>query len=101
LGLSQRVGTSWIAGGLFGLVCGGASIVEELKEGRLSNEDVEGLHLSIGIHHAIVEDPILFMMMGLSPFWLIVPRLIMAILVVRLYSLYHRIAKKSSSDHTG
>ena len=93
LGLSQRVGVLWFTGAVFGLVYGAAVIFEEVKEGNLTKEELEELHLSIGIHHSVIEDPAIFMTMGLSAFWLWVPRLIVVILVVRLLSLWHLIRK--------
>ena len=76
-------------------------IVEEAKEGHLNKEELEGLHLSIGINHSVVEDPALFLALGLNAFWLWVPRLITAMLAVRLLSLWQysfgkRQASKSS-----
>ena len=98
LGLSKRVGILWIAGAIFGLAYGAVVIIGEAKEGRLSKEELEGLHLSIGINHSIIEDPLFFLAMGLNAFWLWVPRLIMAILVVRLFSLWQRGARRRDSN---
>jgi hypothetical protein len=88
LGLSPRVGLLWITGAFFGVAYGAAIILREVEEGNLSKEDLEGLHLSIGINHSVVEDPALFMSMGIHPFWLYIPRTTMAMLVVRLHSLW-------------
>lgn len=73
LGLSEKAGTLWIAGAFFGLIYGSAVILEEMKEGLLTDEEVEKLHLSIGINHSFIEDPILFMALGVSFFWAWVP----------------------------
>jgi hypothetical protein len=73
----------------FGLVHSAAVIFEEVKEGNLTKEELEELHLSVAIPHSVIEEPAIFLTMGLSAFWLWVPRLIMAILVVRLLSLWH------------
>ena len=94
-GLSEKVGILWMTGAVFGLAYGAAVIIEEAKEGRLSKEELEGLHLSIGINHAVIEDPALFLTMGLNAFWLWVPRLIMAILVVHLFGLWKRWVRKA------
>jgi hypothetical protein len=91
LGLSDRVGILWMAAVVFGLVYGAAVIVEEAGRGHLSREELEPLHLSIGINHSMVEDPMLFLALGLSAFWLWVPRLIMAMLAVRLLTLWTRL----------
>jgi hypothetical protein len=88
MGLNQKVGFLWMTAVVFGLSYGGAVIVEEAKNGRLSSDDLELLHLSIGMNHSMVEDPPLFMSLGINPFWLYVPRLLMAIVVVRLVRLY-------------
>jgi hypothetical protein len=90
LGLSQKVGILWIAGAIFGLVYSSAVIVEEANQKSLSKVELEGLQLSIGIHHSIIEDPAIFISLGLSPFWMVVPRLIAAMVFVRVFSLWHR-----------
>jgi spore maturation protein SpmB len=93
MGLDKKLGFLWMTAIVFGLSYGGAVIVEETKDGSLSKEDLEMLHLSIGINHSMVEDPALFMSLGLSAFWLYVPRLIMAIVTVRLLRLWFRFSK--------
>ena len=88
MGLDNKVGFLWLTAVIFGVAYGGAVIVEEVKAGHLSKEELEELHLSIGINHALVEDPSLFLSLGLSPFWLWVPRIIVAILAERLLTLW-------------
>jgi spore maturation protein SpmB len=87
MGLSRQVGFLWLTAVVFGLAYGGAVIIEESKAGHLSKEELETLHLSIGINHSMVEDPTLFLSLGLSPFWLWVPRLITAVLATRMFTL--------------
>ncbi|MCX5856135.1 MAG: iron transporter [Deltaproteobacteria bacterium] len=93
MGLNQKVGFLWLTAVVFGVAYGGAVIVEEVKSGHLTKEELEELHLSIGINHALVEDPSLFLSLGLNPFWLWVPRIIVAILAERLLTLW-RIIKR-------
>ena len=85
LGLSYRTAVMWVAAALFGLLYGGAFIVEEVKKEVLTKEELERLHIFIGINHAMIEDPALFVVLGLNAFWLWVPRLVMAIVVVQTY----------------
>jgi hypothetical protein len=94
LGLSENAGILWMTAAIFGLAYGAAVIVEEAKEGHLLKEELEGLHLSIGINHALVEDPALFLALGLHPFWLWVPRIITAMVAVRLLTFWQQIYKK-------
>ena len=91
MGLNQKVGFLWLTAIAFGVAYGGAVIVEEVKEGHIKKEDLEKLHLSIGINHSMIEDPALFLSLGLSAFWLWVPRLILAIVAVRLLNIYYKI----------
>jgi hypothetical protein len=90
MGLDKKVGFLWMTAVIFGLAYGGAILVEEIKNGNLSEEERETLHLSIGINHSLVEDPALFFTFGLSPFWLYVPRLLVAMASVRLIRLWQR-----------
>jgi hypothetical protein len=94
MGLDQKVGFLWMTAVIFGLSYGGAIIVEEAKSGHLSKDDLEILHLSIGMNHSMVEDPPLFLPMGIHLFWLYVPRLVMAIVTVRLLRLWQRYARR-------
>jgi len=94
MGLDRKVGFLWMTAVIFGLSYGGAIIVEEAKSGHLSRDDLELLHLSIGMNHSMVEDPALFLPLGIHPFWLYVPRLVMAVIIVRLVRLYQRYARR-------
>lgn len=90
MGLSERVALLWITAALFGLAYGGAVIVEEAKRGEVTDEELESLHLSIGINHAMIEDPALFLPFGIGLFWLWIPRLVLAMAAVRLLGLWRR-----------
>lgn len=91
-GLTGRVGMLWMTAVIFGLTYGGAVIVEETRENRLSQEELLRLHLSIGINHSVIEDPAVFLSLGLSPFWLWVPRIAASILMVHLFTVIARLA---------
>ena len=91
MGLNQKVGLLWLTAIVFGVAYGGAVIVEEAKEGHIKKEELEKLHLSIGINHSMIEDPALFLSLGLSAFWLWVPRFILAIVAVRLLDIYYKL----------
>lgn len=97
MGLDQKVGFLWMTAVVFGLSYGGAIIVEEAKSGNLSKDELEILHLSIGMNHSMVEDPPLFLPMGIHPFWIYVPRLVMAIITVRLLRLWQRHARRHAA----
>lgn len=97
LGLSEKAGILWMTAAIFGLAYGAAVIVEEANEGHLGKEELEALHLSIGINHSLIEDPALFLALGLSAFWLWIPRLIAAVIAVRLFAFYNLLFTKRQS----
>jgi len=99
MGIDQRAGILWLTAVVFGIAYGGAVIVEEAKEGNVTKEELEKLHLSIGINHSMVEDPALFLSLGLSAFWLWIPRLIVAIVAVRLFDLYNKFRSMYRRPH--
>ena len=89
-----KVGFLWLTAVIFGVAYGGAVIVEEVKAGYLTKEELEELHLSIGINHSLLEDPSLFLSLGLSPFWLWVPRMIVAIIAERVLALWRFLKRR-------
>jgi spore maturation protein SpmB len=90
MGLQRQAGFLWLTGVLFGLAYGGAIIVEQSRELQLTPEEVEKLQLSIGINHSMIEDPLLFMPLGVSPFWLWAPRLAAAVTAVYLIGFWFK-----------
>ncbi len=86
LGLDQSCGMLWLTAAFFGLAYGSAVIVDETRSHAYDPEALTRLHLSIGVNHAMIEDPALFLPLGIPPFWLWIPRLIAAILVTHLFS---------------
>ena len=87
MGLSHRVGILWLTAAVFGLTYGAAVIVEEARAGTFEKEEIERLQLSIGINHALIEDPAIFMALGIPAVWLWLPRLVAALAAVHLYRL--------------
>jgi hypothetical protein len=96
-GLAERTAIMFVAGIIFGLLYGGAIIVEESKKGTLTREEIEYLHVSLGINHAMIEDPALFAVLGVNIFWLWLPRLLMAIIAVQVYRGINYLRKRRRS----
>lgn len=95
LGLPARSATLWVTAVVFGLMYGGAVVQEGVRRGELSPSEVERLHVSIGINHSMVEDPALFMALGIGAFWLLVPKLLMAALAVQALRVFELIGGDS------
>ena len=94
LGLSRRTALLWVTAGVFGLMYGGAVLIEEAKKGVLTKEELERLHISIGTNHSMVEEPALWLALGLNGFWLWVPRLVTAVAAVQIYDAVRYFKKK-------
>ncbi len=88
LGLSRRTAMLWVTAVVFGLMYGGAVIQDRVKQGDLTSTELRHLHISIGINHSMLEDPALFMALGLNGFWLWVPKLVMAAIVVHTFRIF-------------
>jgi len=95
MGLSRRVGFLWLTATIFGLSYGAAIILAEAREGRLEKEELESLQVSAGINHAVIEDPVFLMSLGVSVFWSVIPRLAVAVAAVWLLFLWRRLARRS------
>jgi hypothetical protein len=95
LGLSQQTSTLWVTSAAFGLMYGGAVIIDKVRNGFMGKKELERLHISIGINHSMVEDPALFPALALNPFWLWLPKLVMAIIAVQVYRIVHHLTNKS------
>ena len=85
LGLSRRTAMLWVTAVVFGLMYGGAVIQDRAKQGDLTKTELRHLQVSIGINHSMVEDPALFMALGLNGLWLWVPKLVIAAIVVHVF----------------
>ena len=88
MGLSPRVGVLWLTAAVFGLTYGAAVIVEEARGGHFEKDEIERLQLSIGINHALIEDPAVFMALGIPPLWLWGPRLLAALVTVHSHRVW-------------
>jgi len=82
LGLPDQAATMWVTGAGFGLLYGSAVIMEEVKKGALTKEELEHVQVSLGINHSIVEETGLFLALGVNPVWLLIPRFVAAIIGV-------------------
>jgi hypothetical protein len=100
LGLDRSCGMLWMTAAVFGLAYGSAVIVEETRTHAYEPEALTRLHLSIGINHAMIEDPALFLPLGIPVFWLWIPRLVTAVLVTYTFSLFTAL-RRSYAQRTG
>ncbi len=77
----------WMAGIVFGLAYGSGVIIAESKAGHMDHDEMIRLNLSLGISHSLIEDTLLFVAIGASLFWILVPRVVAAAAAVWLFVL--------------
>ncbi|WP_320044547.1 iron transporter [uncultured Desulfobacter sp.] len=85
LGLDKSYALLWMTAAVFGLAYGAAVIVDETKNRTHDPKSLTRLNLSTGVNHAMIEDPSLFLPLGLPALWLWVPRLVAAMVAVWLH----------------
>jgi hypothetical protein len=84
----------WVTGAGFGLLYGSAVIAEETRKGNLTKEELERLQVSIAINHSIVEEPALFLALGVNPLWILIPRFALAIIAVHALRVVRYLKKR-------
>jgi len=82
MGLPANTGFLWMVAYTLGLSYGGAIMISESEEGKLSREDADLLNHHIAISHSQLEDPLLFVAIGYNMGILILPRILLSIVYV-------------------
>lgn len=82
LGLSAEVSYIWLVAQTVGLAYGAGIMKQILEEEGGNASDYRGLNRHIAVNHSLIEDTAIFMMMGVSWYYLIIPRFIFALIIV-------------------
>lgn len=93
MGLPANTGFLWMVAYTLGLSYGGAIMINQSEEGKLSKEDADLLNHHIAVSHSQLEDPLLFVAIGYPMFILIWPRILLAIVSVWVRRFELRIRK--------
>lgn len=96
MGLPRQVTFLWLVGNTLGLAYGSAVILDYAQQGKMSAKDADLLNYHLAISHSQLEDPLLFTVLGLPVFWLMIPRIVLAIGVVWLKRGWDYLAGKHS-----
>ena len=82
MGLPRNTGFLWIVAYTLGLSYGGAVMISQSSEGKLTRREADLLNHHIAVSHSQFEDTLLFAAMGFSIPWLMLPRFMLAIVYV-------------------
>jgi len=81
-GLPKDTAFLWLVGNVVGLAYGGAIMMEQIDENKLSRKNGNMLNYHLAMSHSLLEDTLIFVAIGIPVLWIILPRLISAIVVV-------------------
>ena len=81
-GLPKSTSLMWIAANLLGLAYGAAIMIDEVQSERITKQEADLLNYHIAISHSNLEDLLLFAAIGISAWWLLLPRLGIAMVAV-------------------
>lgn len=93
-GLPRQVASLWLVGNTLGLAYGSAVLMDYAKQGRLTEKEADLLNFHLAVSHSQLEDPLLFAVLGLPVLWLIIPRIVLAIIVVWMRRLWEVVNRK-------
>lgn len=81
-GLPPATGFLWLIGYIVGLAYGGAMMMDQMKEGKVSRTDASLLNYHLAVSHSVLEDNLLFVALGVSIWWILGVRFVLAWAVV-------------------
>jgi hypothetical protein len=82
MGLPANTGFLWMIAYTLGLSYGGAIMISQSEDGKLSREDADLLNHHIAISHSLLEDTLLFVAVGYSFMILFFTRVLLSIVYV-------------------
>jgi hypothetical protein len=86
IGLKPESGMPWLAGNVFGIVFGAGVVIETAREGRLDAKQVTLVATFLALCHGLFEDTAIFLVLGANIFWILVPRIVLAVAVTWVLS---------------
>lgn len=100
LGLSPNTSTSLGAGLIFGLAFGAGVILQEFKEEHISKKDMYLLFIFLVACHAVIEDTLIFIPLGIPVLPLLLIRLVVAIMLTMLIAyIWNRMERKKNVSY--
>lgn len=81
-GLSRDASFLWIVVNVVGYAYGAGIIVDRVKDGKMKPQEADLFNHHAAVCHSLLEDTALFLAIGVPLFWITIPRLAAALLVV-------------------
>lgn len=90
-GLPRKTSFLWIVLNTLGLAYGGAVLISEVENKEIDVDDARLLNTHAALNHSMLEDTFIFVAIGLNVAWLMIPRIILAIIAVWLQRLFRKL----------
>lgn len=87
IGVDDRTGIPLMAGIMFGIAYGAGVIIQTAKEENLSKKDLYLATIFLVSCHAVVEDTLIFLPLGINVLYLLLIRVVFALIVTIIASL--------------
>ncbi len=97
-GLSHESSFLWFVSQTLGLTYGAAVMIESVKNKDISSKNTNLLNYHIAINHSMLEDTLLFVAIGVSAGWIMIPRIILAFIIVWIVRLSFNFSKTPILD---
>ncbi len=81
-GLKRSSSLVWLILNTLGLAYGGSLMIVEREQNTLQKSEAKLLNTHIAMSHSMLEDTMLYVALGLSLFWMVIPRIALAIVLV-------------------
>lgn len=81
-GLSTNTAFLWLIGYIVGLTYGGALMIDQMKDGKVTRNEANLLNHHLAVSHSVIEDNLLFAALGVSIWWILGVRFSLAAIVV-------------------
>ena len=90
-GLHPNSAFLWLVAQIVGLTYGAGIMAQEIEESGANREELHRLNLHISVNHSLIEDTAIFCMLGVAWYFLVIPRLIFAIIIVNSHNFIKKI----------
>lgn len=96
MGLPKSCSFLWFVAHILGLTYGSAVLIDEVENNELSKHDANLLNHHIAVNHSTLEDTLLFVAIGVPVLWMVVPRFVLAIIIVWFVRFLQYISPKQA-----
>lgn len=100
MGLPTQTSFLWVVMNSLGLAYGGAVLIAEISSNEIPQRDAKLLNTHIALNHSTLEDTFLFLAIGMGLGWLLIPRLLLAIVAVWGQRLYYKLKDRRAVCYT-